>query len=108
MWLNRRRIWGSRIVNIDRSELTQVIERNGCIGIDQATSGRDYKNTSNSGRGPRKGSRICDLAAKVEAAEKGEHFRDRRAGFAAQFSREFEFRPVAQDHPRSFTGCVSR
>jgi hypothetical protein len=78
------------------------------FAIDQATSGRDHKHTGDSGRGPRKGSRICDLAAKVEAAEKGKHFRDRRAGFAAQFSREFDFRPVAQDHPRSFTACVSR
>jgi hypothetical protein len=28
--------------------------------------------------------------------------------FAAQFSREFEFRPVAENHPRSFTTGVSR
>ncbi len=72
-------------------------------GIDKPTSGRDHKYTGVSGRGPRERSCVCDLAAKIEPAEKGEHLRDRRAAFAAQFPREFEFRPVAQYHPRSFS-----
>ena len=85
-----------RHVNIDRSEFTQVIEMDPRSGIDKPTSGRDHKYTGDSGRGPRKRSRICDLTAKIKAAEKGEHFRDRRAAFAAQFPRQFEFRPVVQ------------
>ena len=100
--LNRRSKTRIVTVNIDRCEFTQVIETNPRSGIDKPTSGRDHKHTGYSGRRPRERRRVCNLAAKVEAAEKGEHLRDRRAAFAAQFSREFEFRPVAQYHPRSF------
>ena len=50
--------------------------------------------------------RVRQLATKVEAAEKSERLGDWRASFIAQSSCEFEFRPVAQDHPRSFTTGV--
>ena len=72
-------------------------------GIDKPTGGRDHKYTGDSGRGPRERSGVRDLAAKIEPAEKGEHLRDRRAVFAAQFPREFEFRPVVQYHACSFS-----
>ena len=80
-------------MNIDRCEFTQVIEMDPRSRIDKPTSGRDHKYAGVSGRGPRERSRVCDLAAKIEPAEKGEHLRDRRAAFAAQFPRRVRIPP---------------
>src|SRR5206468_7999511 len=105
--LNRRSITRIVTVNIDRCEFTQVIETDPRTGVNKPTTGRDHKYTGDSGRGPRERSRVCDLAAEVEPAKKGEHLRDWRAPFTAQFLREFELGTVAQNHPRSFTAGVS-
>jgi hypothetical protein len=75
--------------------------------IDKAACGRNDKDTRSSPRRPRKRSCVRNFPAKLQAPQKREHFRDWRAIFAAQFSREFELRPFAQDHSRSLTSNVS-
>src|SRR5207249_11813276 len=76
--------------------------------INKAACRRNDEDTRHSARRACKCRRIGDLSAKIEAAEKGEHVGDWRARFASQFSRQFELRPIAQNHPRSFTASVSR
>lgn len=109
MWLD---ICAERVrivlVNADHGELTQIIQIDARSCIDQAPRGRNDKHTRGSARRTRKRSCIGDFTAKVEAAEKGEHLRDWRALFAAQFAREFELRPIARNHRRSSTVGVSR
>jgi hypothetical protein len=94
-------------VNVNRCEFTQVIEADPRAGVDKSMSGRNHKYAGDSGRGPRKRSRVRDLTTKVEAAKKGEHLGDWRSAFVAQFLRELEFRPVAQKHPCPFTSGIS-
>src|SRR5439155_8616746 len=95
------------LVNVDRGELTQVVEMNSLFCIDKPARRRNDKDTGSSPRRPRKCCCVRNFSTKVEAAQKREHFRDWRALFPAQFPREFEFRPIAQNHSRSFTSGVS-
>src|SRR5439155_7522292 len=96
------------LMNVDRGEFTQVIEINSCCCIDKSARRPNDKHTWGSPRRARKCSCVSNFTAKVKAAQKSEHLGDRRALFVAQFSREFEFRPIAQNHPCSFTTRVSR
>jgi hypothetical protein len=105
--LNRRPITRIVLVNVNRCEFTEIIKMDVRARLDQPSGRRDDEYTGNAARRPRKGSRVGNLSAKVEAAEKSEHFRNWRPLFAAQFSREFEPRSIAQNHPRAFAAGVS-
>jgi hypothetical protein len=105
--LNRRPITRIVLVNVDRCEFTEVMKMDARACIDQSSGRRDDKYTGSAARRPRKGTRVGNLSAKVEAAEKSEHFRNWRPLFAAQFLCELELRPIAENHPGAFTASVS-
>ena len=74
--------------------------------IDEPTRGRNDKDARSAARRPRKGGCVRYFPAKVEAAQEREHFRDWRAFFAAQFSRQLKPRALAQNHSCALPSSV--
>ena len=94
-------------MNIDRGEFAEVIETNAHPCIDKPARRRNNKYAWHPSE--RACKRICvsNLSAKIKAAQKSKHLRDWYALGVAQFSREIEFRLLAQNHPGSLAAGVS-
>ena len=82
-------------MDIDLSELTQIIDVDLCRGIDQSARRGDDEHAAKSIWATRERIRVSDLSPKIKSAQEGKDLGDGCAFFAPQSFREIELRAVA-------------